>query len=326
MPPTRGPISHAVILATRIVTALAVIASIGGCSSHQPGNSGTHAGTPQSPQARLDGLYHLVSGKTVLSSETWQQGALDQQWAFRSACSDVCIATAKLVSASNDDQVRVLDYVDGHWTRTVEQAKQASCDLNGQHFDTTMWVRWSVQLQTDGTLTGTIANIGTDACQYIQEFAVTLTRIGDAPANANLPDPATQPKPRSSVAQGLRGKYLQTAAVRGREFDTATQNWQATTSCVRGGDRCVTYLVAAPVPENGPVGLASYTFGDGKWTQSGVPVSQECGPGVRNITFSPPAPPVHAPIAAVVGEGRIDYSGSCPPHAVEDYQLQHVGD
>jgi len=313
------------MLATRIAALIAAVAVFAGCSSHQAGNP---PATPKTPQARLDGLYHLVSGKTVLASEIFQQGQppLDQQWAFRSACSDVCTATATMVSTTGDEQVRVFDYVDGRWTRTVEQPKQASCDLNGQHFDTTMWVRWSVQPQPDGTLTGTIANVGTDACQYVQEFSVTLTRVGDAPANANLPDPAAQPKPRSSVAQGLRGRYLQTATVRGQEYDTATQYWQVTTVCVRSGDSCATYLVGPPAPDNGPPQFASYTFANGKWTQSGVSVSQDCGTGVRNIIFTLPAAPVPNPIAAIVGEGQIDYTGNCPAHTVEDYQLQHTGD
>jgi hypothetical protein len=310
-----------------LFVALAVFA---GCSSSHPRISAPTSSTPKPPQARIDGLYHLVSDKTMKNNGVAQPDSqpFDEQWAFRSGCFDGgCTAAARKVTDANDQPPQTFDFVDGYWTTTVERANGSNCAPNGPEINTALWMMWSLQAQSDGTLVGTITNIAVDACQYFDEYQVTLNRVGDAPANANLPDPAASPPLSPSVAQGFRGEYSETDTVRGSQ-STGTAAYHVTTDCLRSGDRCVSYAIGDPVPDGGGVLLfASYTFADSKWSTSGVSVTTQCGTGIRNVTFYLPATPVPNPITTLTGEGQIDYTGDkCPAQVLQDYQLRRTGD
>lgn len=318
--------SKVATFAIEMTAAFAALATLVGCSPGQPGGSATTSALPKPPPAKLDGLYRIVSDKTMTENEVSQDDPhkFDERWVFRSGCTDICTATAKKVA--DDAQLRVFDYINGSWTTTADVPDGADCTPNKQQFLSVLWTIWSLQPRPDGSLTGTLTNVGTDACQWIKKYSVTLTRIGDAPPNANLPDPAAQPKRGSSVAQQLWGKYTKTATVRDAQTPPLITNFQVTTDCLRNGELCVTYMVGGRGPNNGPLQFASYVFGHGKWLQSGVQVSQDCGPGVRDSSYSPPAPPVPNPITTLTGEAHITYTGSCPPNKFEDYQLQRTGD
>jgi hypothetical protein len=313
----------AVVMATCAVGA----AACGG----DPAESGDATTSPaETRQAKLDGVYRVTADKEKANGiERPTQPPLDEEWMFRSACSDdECVATARNVP-ENEDQPTVdyvFDLIDGRWTVALEYREEWCAGGQGPPF----WNTWSLQEQPDGKLTGAIVQVGTGECTSTREIPVTLTRTGDAPANADLPDPATQPKLEASPAQGFRGTYEWTSTGSGQAEPTH-KTYAFNTRCLRSADRCVTYGLGDPLPNRGDeLEVLSFVFAGDKWSMMS-PTNINCSAGGTasgrtSATLNMPSQPVGDPIIKLTGQRKNEYGGACSGNFTYELTVDRAGD
>ena len=186
-----------------------------------------------------------------------------EAWQFRSACSaNGCVATAARGDHA-DVSGLVFDNVGGRWFAVG--LSQVGCH---RPTDDEAWNVISLAPQPDGTLSGESTRATTNGC--FMRRIVTLTRKGDADIS-QLPDP-THLDPRAvSPAEALHGSYDdRTTYASGNK---TVVNYGVRTDCLRAGDRCMSFFIAANVE-------SALVFANGVWTLN-QDYGNGCGSGAK---------------------------------------------
>jgi serine/threonine protein kinase len=245
--------------------------------------------------------------------------ATTSSWAVRSTCgAGGCMATAANIS---DGGVALLsnltfDQVGGTWVAVG----LASADCGGDKPDE-LWVVYTMQPQSDGTLTGETIRASTNSACAAKR-AVNFTRTGDPDLN-KVPDPAVLPPRVSNTADVLRGSYRQTTTFTNGNI-VPGKVLTANTYCLRTGDRCMSLFHA----EGGAVTLM---FADDKWTRNEQGTTMCAGGGTAQITITAEYPmPVQIddPIALLTGRGSqtVAAGGACTGGGDFEDKFQRMGD
>jgi serine/threonine-protein kinase len=154
----------------------------------------------------LNGTYRLAydrSKRTTNGTPVRHDGAADNFWAFRSACTNNgCAATGvqlddanhQVASTTDGGQSDVLHFVAGYWQGVPQQERVSCTQKNGPVGATEAeTVAWSLAPQSDGTLRGveteTVTSNECGAQGAVLQVPVVATRVADAPPNLALPDP-----------------------------------------------------------------------------------------------------------------------------------------
>jgi hypothetical protein len=302
------------------VAACLVLAS---CSGLSPSSSRSAPAFEGTFSAEF-GLRTTVRGTQVADTD------ITVTWVARSSCGDNgCIATATEFPPRPEGDPRpptmVFDFVDGHWLSVA--AAPARCpDSAGHPIDVDAWQAFTLEPKPDGSMVGTYTNRSSvgGAC-FSSTQSVTVTRTGGADATPQVADPATQPARVVSPAAGLWGTYrlVQTNPDTGQVYPTTT--YAGKTSCLRTGDRCLSYLV-----EPATKALLVMTFAKDAWTSRSAPAETPCGNGktsasVISATLALPRE-VSDPIGALDGSQRTNVAAPCPKTLTLDARLERIGD
>ncbi len=229
--------------------------------------------------------------------------ATTSSWAVRSMCGAAgCVATAANIS---DGGIALLsnltfDQLGGTWV-AVGLASAQCGDTPAE-----LWVVYTLQPQSDGTLTGETTRASTDgACTA--KRTVKFTHTGEPDLN-KVPDPAVLPPRSVSPADALRGNYRQTTTftngnvVRGQALTVNTY-------CLRTGDRCMSLFHA-------PDGVVTLMFANDKWTrhEAGTSACRDGGTAEMTVTAEYPLPEqLQDPIPVLTGRGTqtVAAGGAC---------------
>ncbi|MDT5349878.1 MAG: hypothetical protein QOH91_3165 [Mycobacterium sp.] len=313
-----------------------VLVLVGGCSSGSaPSPQPPKSSAPAKPEPALNGTFKVQVGNNVGDDgKTSPEGAGTFDLVARSLCKDGrCVATAAAPQADDPNAITaqsgakslVFDYLDGRWVAVFQFDGLCVPAGGGDQQPARGWRTYALEPKPDGTWSGEyVGRNSLEACGGSGRQPLTMTRTGDADPNVKLPDPAAQPPFKSSPANGFRGKYLSSITQPGS--GAATENFTATTSCMRTGDLCLTYLT-------NPQGIArAMQFADGKWTESSAPFSAACPSGeggtAQVVTSAELALPQPAgdPITVVTGHWSQAYTGDCTTTVEADVKYERTGD
>lgn len=276
------------------------------------------------PQPRLDGTFRLE-----LSTGTGDTGTEQPDTAgvfdivTRSACTDAgCVATATapeydvpgVPAAAAAAGELVFDFVDGRWTAVRAQPSTCREDTGEGVHDTYTWRTYVLTPATDGTWSGSyVERNALESCGGSTRQTVVVTRTGEADAGITLPDPASQAPRVTTPAAGLRGQYTSTVTARATRRTDPAGLFTADTTCLRTGDRCLSYLVRDDEPDRGSA--RKLVFADGHWTETSAPIAGECPGGGRFSAVTSAVLPLPAlpgdPIEALAGAFTQRSTGDC---------------
>lgn len=288
---------------------------------------------PEEPAApsgpALDGTFKVDIGPTATPDGKPVAGtARTETWVARSHCRDnVCVATVAVVDPLNPAgpplQSMVFDYVGGDWLLVREAPDK--CMTEGVEVDVQGWTVMSLKPRLDGSLGGEYT-WATAPALCANKRAINLTPTSGNGVQIAPPDPALEPPLKSAPGAVLRGTYTysQTYPETGEEFPPHT--YQATTHCLRTGDRCMTLM--ATVDTNN---LFVMLYADGHFTATFPDGEAKCSDGIGKVRQSsrddlplPQGP--QDPILALSGTSFQDYTGDCPAKVELDVKLQRIGD
>lgn len=309
-----------------VLSALAAMALIAGCGSDQK----TEPAPARAPESAspLDGTFTVERGAKKTSGGIEIPDSNDTlTWVARTACrASGCVATAALIDPGDPTAPHaslVFDYVDGHWSSVHEVA--ATCAMQSGDVPVQDWQTYTLTPQPDGTLTGTFTDRAALAGSCVNlSRPVTVRRTGDVDPEIDVEDPDSFGPRVESQAVWLHGSYsyTETDPTSGRELLVHT--YRGDTTCLRTGDRCLTFMVN---PES--FGLLVLAFADGTWRQTTAPMSVECAAGTgASVKTGEYAFPRDAknPIAALAGHEHQDQTGGCPGSFDFDANLERIGD
>lgn len=312
--------------------------------------TGTVSSAPASDPHRLDGVYRLTSqSKRSYDVEIPDDRALSQEWVFRSTCVDGrCVAFGRRTGTSDPAQLYV--FTDGAWTRTSTSPSASSCtdESTGERIDAPMWVTWALREEPDRDLAGQLFQVQVGECQTYFEFAVTLARVGDVPADTDLPDPADvargAPPPPPEPAVGVRGSYALTQNPAEGSGTPVTGRKQLITRCLTPGDqpadpasdpmidRCLTTMLDDPDPAAGGRRQVRNFTSNGERLLYRFEQRVQCDDGsTAPITWTAaldlPGPPVPDPVPRLTGTYDIAVTGPCSAESSSwTWQLERTGD
>ncbi len=234
-------------------------------------------------------------------------------YGVRSVCGGAgCVATAsRLKGETAFASTMVFDELGGNWVAVALSTHP--CRDNTSE----IWEVFTLQARPDGTLTGEQTRTARNNCQ--EKRTVTFTRTGDAAPG--LPDPATLPPRIVSVAEALHGRYQLTRTFAGGDPQQMGES-AITTSCLRTGDRCMSYFHS----KSGDVPLV---FAGGGWTWDDL-TSGKCPDGnpatLRASATFPLPQPVKDPVASLTGHGHWTQTGTCAVNLDFDEMFTRTGD
>jgi hypothetical protein len=311
------------VTARAVACAVVLCLALASCSSLSP--------SAKEAAPAFDGTFSAEFGvRTTVRGTQVADTGITVTWVARSSCGDNgCVATATEfpVRAEGDPRppTMVFDFVDGHWVSVT--AAPAQCpDAASNPVAVDAWQAFTLDPKPDGSLVGTYTNRSSvgGAC-FSSTQSVRVRRSGGAESTARVADPATQPALVDSPASGLWGSYrlIQTNPDTGAVYPTTT--YSGKTSCLRTGDRCLTYFV-----EPTTKALLVMTFAKGNWTSTSAPVETPCNNGktstsVVTATMALPQP-VSDPISALQGSQRTQVAAPCPKTLTLDARLERTGD
>jgi hypothetical protein len=279
---------------------------------------------PAPPEPHLDGTFRLQLATGTGDTGAEQPGTASTfDLVVRSACTDAgCVATATAPEydapgtppAASAAGELVFDFVDGRWIAVRAQPSTCREDTGEGVHDTYTWRTYVLAPAADGTWSGSyVERNALESCggSTVQEVAVT--RTGDADAGITLPDPASEPPRVASPAAGLRGQYTSTLTARATRQTDPAGVFTADTTCLRSGDRCLSYLVRDDEPDRGSA--RKLAFADGHWTETSAPIAGECPGGGRFRALTSAVLPLPAlpgdPIDALAGTFTQRSAGDC---------------
>lgn len=313
-------------VAALVVACVALLTACG--SEPEPAPPSAAEAPAPAPAPKLDGSYRLTfDPATRLNGVVEPPTPLpDADWTLRSACgANGCVAT----SADPAQAIRVFDDVDGAWTFVAVQPDGWRCP-GDQGPGTETWTTWRISSAQDGGLTGTVTDIGADACPGVRERTFALATGGQP---VDVPDPALEPARVVSPAEGLRGRYIwSNTRPDDPNMPPAAVGYGVATPCLRTGERCISSFTGQPTQPDGRFPAVALNFVDGAWTQLTTGATLSCGAGgqatgTRSYAFPLPAPPVGDPIEKLTGEVRAAFTaGDCPKDFVFTTNLTRTGD
>jgi serine/threonine protein kinase len=245
--------------------------------------------------------------------------ATTSNWAVRSECgASGCVATAANISGSGGALLSNLtfDQLGGTWVAVGVASAQCGGDAPAE-----LWVVFTLQTDSDGTLSGETVRASTNgACAA--KRTVKFTRTGDPDLN-RVPDPAVLPPRSVTTAEGLRGSYQQTTTLTNGNV-VVGKNLSVNTYCLRTGDRCMSLF-------HGDDGVVTLMFADDKWTRNeqGATPCPAGGTAQMTITAEYPMPPqLDDPIALLTGRGgqTITPGGACTGGGDFEDKFERTGD
>jgi len=290
-----GLLVGALVFVVTLVLVGSVVAIVELTQRDEP--AATPASTPAASGAAFTGTYRADYGPgTDLEDKPVPNApATTSSWAVRSECgAGGCVATAANISDSGGALLSNLtfDQLGGTWVAVGLASAQCGGDAPVE-----LWVVFTLQPQTDGTLSGESVRASTNgACAA--KRTVKFTRTGDSDVN-KVADPAVLPPRTVTEAEGLRGTYRETATFTNGNV-VSGRGLTANTYCLRVGDRCMSLF-------HGPDGVVTLIFADGKWTRNeeGVTTCSAGGTGRMTITAEYPAPAqLDDPISLLSGRGK----------------------
>ena len=301
-----------------VLAACAVLA-VAGCTTPTPPPA-----PPAPPQPSLDGTFRwqLATGEGDTGAE--QPGtAATFDLVTRSACTESgCVATATAPDydapaappAAAAAGELVFDFVDGRWVAVRAQPSTCRDDTGDGVHDTYTWRTYVLEPTGDGGWTGSyVERNALESCGGSTVQTATVTRAGIADPGITLPEPASQPPRITTPAAGLRGQYTSTLTARATRQTDDTGVYTAETTCLRTGDRCLSYLIR---DDGAGAGSArKLVFADGHWTESSAPIAGDCPGGGRYTALNSAVLPLPAlpgdPIEALAGAFTQRSTGDC---------------
>lgn len=252
----------------------------------------------------------------------------------RSACTDAgCVATA--TAPEYDDPAAlpaqaaavalVFDYVDGRWVAVRAQPATCREDTGEGVHDTFVWRTYTLQRAVDGSWSGDYTERSAlDSCGGSTRQRISATRTGAADPGITLPDPATEPPRVPTPAAGFRGTYASTLTARTTRNVDESAVYVADTTCLRTGDRCLSYLVRDDGPTRGSA--RKLVFADGHWRETSAPIAGDCPGGGRYTALNTSVVPMPAapgdPIVELAGEFTQRSTGDCTGN--RDYDVAYA--
>lgn len=255
--------------------------------------------------------------------------ARTETWVARSACHDGggCVATVAIIDPRKPDAPAqdnlVFDYVDGDWMMVREAPDK--CKVGDVDVDAQGWTIMKLRSLIDGSFNGEYTWATAPAlCANKRAISVVPTRGMDN--STQPPDPAAEPPLKSAPGAALRGTYVytQTYTETGEVFPSHT--YQATTYCLRTGERCISLMTSADTHN-----LFVMIYGDGHFTANFPDGDAHCTDGVGKVRQSsrddlplPQGP--QDPLLGLAGKSYQDYTGDCPAKVELDVKLERKGD
>jgi serine/threonine-protein kinase len=312
------------LVAVSLLAAAGVVVGVRLLTNHNasaPSHGGTAApggnGAAVNKPGPFAGTYRADFGAPALINGGPLDGAAPStaSWGMRSLCRpDGCVATAARVGGDGGPPISslVFDEVNGQWLAVgfgSDECHNAPAQI---------WEVFTLQLRPDGSLTGDVTGTSSNTCSGRQ--TVTFTRTGDVDA-ANLPDPATLPARVVSPAQGLRGRYHSTRTFT-NGIGQLQGDYDVVTSCLRTGDRCMSYFHA-------PADFRPLVFGAGAWALD-TTSDGKCDDGrlfdLKATGQYPLSQPAQNPIPVLTGHGHWEQTGACAVTADFDETFTRTGE
>jgi hypothetical protein len=279
---------------------------------------------PAPPQPTLNGTFRVQLAAGIGDTGAEQPGTAGAfTLVARSACADGgCVATATAPEYDHPNAIPaavaagelVFDFIDGRWIAVRAQPSTCREDTGEGVHDTYSWRTYVIEPGANNTWTGSYLDRNAlESCGGSTRQALSITRTGDADPGITLPDPAAQPARVTSPAAGLRGQYTSTLTAKATKQVEETGVYGADTTCLRTGDRCLSYLVRDDGPTKGSA--RKLAFGDGHWTGTSAPIAGECAGGGRYTALNSAVLPLPAlpgdPIDALAGSFTQRSTGDC---------------
>lgn len=297
----RGLLVGALVFVATLILVAGVIAVV-----EFTGRDKSPAGPPAANDAQFSGTYTADYGPgTDLEDKPVPNApATTSNWAVRSECGSAgCVATAANVSGAGMALLSNLtfDQLGGTWVAVGLSSAQCGGDQPVE-----LWVIFTLQPQSDGTLTGETIRASTNgACAA--KRTVKFTRTGD-PDPTKVPDPAVLPPRAVSPAEALHGSYRQTTTFTNGNVVPGNV-LSANTYCLRTGDRCMSLF-------HSPDGVVTLIFADDKWTRDEAGTTSCPGGGTAQVTITAEYPmpkQLDDPIALLTGRGKqtVAAGGAC---------------
>jgi serine/threonine protein kinase len=300
-----------VIPAAAVVVAVVVFVStvlIAGTGEEDPdASAATGPASSSAPPAPVgptfDGTFTVTRGaeRTDLSGKPQESSPVaPSTWVVRSFCdrSD-CVASSTTVNSPNGVRTYSFDYIGDRWIAVSEEADDGCKDVTSQ-----MWRKYTLQPQSDGSLTGEVLYMWANGCS--SRYPITFTRTGDADAGVQVTDPAILPPRVPSPAQGFRGRYHYVRQY--TDGAEAEYDYTVVTACLRSGDRCLSFA-------HKPDGVLGMPFADNQWVTDSATDTTKCKNGEprRNEFHAvyPVPQPSPDPLPTVTGTGQVKTSGGC---------------
>ncbi|MDG4663428.1 hypothetical protein [Mycobacterium sp. 236(2023)] len=241
------------------------------------------------PVAALDGSYIVeydgtgtTNGAPVLGQSSGKAG-----WVFQTACDeDSCVAAGGMIADPENPgaplkDARVADYVDGRWVMIHRSENVVTCTgPNGEELRADGWSIWDIAIAPDMSLRPTITTVGVGDCPSVNVVTPVMTRVADRLPEFPVPDPTQQPPRTVAAATGFHGSYTSTRTRRGQDAEPEVADRNVRTYCLRTGDRCATTATTPGEPGAEFAHLSVFTFGDGKFVRSTIPLPSPCADGV----------------------------------------------
>lgn len=303
---------------------------IAGCAPPEP-----EPAPPPPPVPTLDGTFRLTLSAGVGDTGAKQPDTAGEfDLVIRSACSgdQFCVATAtapeyddpKAIPPQAAAVALVFDYVDGRWVAV--RAQQATCreDTGEAVHDTYVWRTYTLEQADDGSWSGDyVERNALDSCGGSTRQEIQVTRTGPADPGITLPDPASEPPRVVTPAAGFEGTYTSTLTAKTTKRVEESAVYLAETTCLRTGDRCLSYLVRDDGPTRGSA--RKLVFADGHWTETSTPIAGECPGGGRYSALNTSVVPMPAapgnPIAELAGSFTQRSAGECT--GVREYDVAY---
>jgi serine/threonine-protein kinase len=309
------------LLGVVLLIAGGVFAAIRLTRHDNPNTTATAQGVGAPAGENFSGTYRadLGPGTDLDGKPVPNAPATTSSWAVRSTCgAGGCMATAANIS---DGGVALLsnltfDQIGGTWVAVGLASAQCGGDKPEE-----LWVVYTLQPQSDGTLAGETVRASTNSLCAAKR-TVKFTRTGDPDLN-KVPDPTVLPQRVTNTADTLRGSYRQTTTftngqvVRGNVLTVNTY-------CLRIGDRCMSLFHA----DGGAVTLM---FANDKWTRNeqGTTTCGAGGTAQITITAEYPMPvQIDDPIALLTGRGSqtVAAGGACTGGGNFEDEFRRTGD
>lgn len=313
---------RAIPLRTALTGVVAAVAVLGAAACTPSAPPPPPPASPPEPSLNGTFRFELAAGVGDTGAEQPDTaGVFDL--VTRSACTDgACIATAtapaydapSAMPAAAGAGELVFDFVGGRWVAVRAQPSTCREDTGDGVRDTYSWRTYVIEPAADGTWSGSYVERNTlESCGGSTRQTATVTRLGTADPGITLPDPASQPARVTTPAAGLRGQYTSTMTATTTRRVEETGVYTADTTCLRTGDRCLSYLVRDDGPDRGSA--RKLVFADGYWTETSAPIAGDCPGGGRYSAVNRgvlPLPPLPGdPIEALAGEFTQRSTGDC---------------